>query len=52
MAMKQSLRFKRRGGSASFFSELAGKVGLRSCQDPAFQKFRRKLAEWFPKEAE
>jgi len=51
-AMARALRAKRQVGGARLFSELAGKVGLRSCQDPAFQKFRRKLAEWFPKEVE
>ncbi len=33
--------------NARIFSSLAEKVGLQACEDPAFQKFRKRLTTWF-----
>lgn len=46
-AMRQALRKKRKPLGAPLFAELALKVGVKQCQDPAFQKFRRTLTRWF-----
>jgi hypothetical protein len=48
-AMRQSLRKKRKPLGARLFSDLASKVAVGGCQDPAFQKFRQQLQHWFPK---
>ncbi len=42
------LRQGRRHRSTALFAKLARKVGLRKCTDPAFVRFRKVLAEWFP----
>lgn len=41
------LRQQRRPRSAAIFQELARRLGLASCTDPAFVLLREKLAEWF-----
>lgn len=46
-AMRQSLRKKNKPLGARLFAELASRVGLRHCEDSAFQKFRQTLTQWF-----
>lgn len=46
-AMKLALREKNKPFGARLFAELAARVGLGQCQDPAFEKFRRTLQQWF-----
>jgi len=41
------LRQQRRPRSAAIFQELARRVGLAQCQDPAFTLLRDTLALWF-----
>jgi hypothetical protein len=41
------LRQQRRPRSSAIFQELARQVGLRRCQDPAFNRLRHALASWF-----
>jgi len=45
--MEQLLRKAKIPRSSSLYGELARKVGLESCQDRAFGKFKRVLQEWF-----
>ncbi len=47
-AMEQALRSKRKPRGARLFAELASRVTLQGCQDPAFQKLQQTLASWFP----
>ena len=48
-AMQESVRAKRKpGGTGPLFAQLAKNVGLRSCQDRSFNKFRAILQQWFP----
>lgn len=47
-AMRQALRSKQKMGGARLFAELASRVTLQGCQDPAFQKLQQTLARWFP----
>lgn len=47
-AMKQALRSVGKKPSASQFRELAEKVGVGRCEDPAFLKFKQTLQTWFP----
>lgn len=47
-AMSAALHRKRKPLSAALFKELAARVALRSCADPAFRKFTRVLQTWFP----
>lgn len=51
-ALKQSLRRKGKQRVAPLFSELASKVGLGRCQDPAFAKLRSTLSNWFGRNAQ
>lgn len=39
---------RRRPPSAALFGELAERVSLRRCTDPAFRKLRDTLQRWFP----
>jgi hypothetical protein len=49
-AMKQAVRAKRRRRlTAPLFAELARKVSFHSCEDPAFNKLRNTLQQWFPR---
>ena len=41
------LRQQRRPRSAAIFQELARRLGLASCTDPAFVLLRETLAKWF-----
>jgi hypothetical protein len=47
-ALIAALRFRRKRQSASLFAELASKVGLSRCTDPAFLKLKYTLRNWFP----
>jgi hypothetical protein len=47
-AMKAAMRQVRKSSSSSVFRELAEKVSVHRCTDPAFQKLRDTLREWFP----
>jgi hypothetical protein len=47
-AMLAALKEVRRAPSASVFHDLARRVSLNRCIDPAFVKFRKVLSEWFP----
>ena len=46
-AFERALREVRIPRSSAIYGELAGKVGLSRCQDPAFARLRAKLREWF-----
>jgi hypothetical protein len=47
-AMEQALRLARKGRSSAIFLELAQRVSVNRCIDPAFLKFKNTLREWFP----
>ena len=47
-ALERALRKIGRPRSASLYQCLGRRVGLRACSDPALQKLRITLAEWFP----
>ena len=47
-ALHRALRIQNRHPNASLFGEVARRVGLGRCQDPAFQELRSTLKEWFP----
>jgi hypothetical protein len=47
-AMRQALRIANKRQSASQFEELASKVSLKKCTDPAFLKLKQTLHNWFP----
>jgi hypothetical protein len=47
-AVEAALRAAHRPRSSSLYAELAGKVGLTTCTDPAFVRLREALQEWFP----
>ena len=47
-AVEAVLRHVRKPRSSAIYREIAGKVSLTSCVDPAFQKFRQTLRGWFP----
>ena len=46
-AMHRALRVNRLVPTARLFAQLAAKVGLTRCQDPAFNKFATVLRAWF-----
>lgn len=48
-AFERSTREKRVVPSSSIFGELARRVGLERCRDPAFVRLRDILREWFPR---
>ena len=47
-AMQAAMRLKRVRKSARKFSDLAARVTLSNCQDPAFNELRDTLRRWFP----
>lgn len=49
-AMERALRHARRPRSSSLFFELARRVSVRRCTDPAFEKFKHTMQGWFPSE--
>lgn len=48
-AMKAALREKRKPLGARLFADLATRVSVGQCEDPAFRKFKQTLHRWFPK---
>ena len=46
-AMQAALRVNRLAPTARLFSQLAARVGLTHCEDPAFGKFAAVLRSWF-----
>ena len=46
-AMRQALREARKPVSASLFRRLAERVSVNRCADPAFDKLKRVLHDWF-----
>lgn len=49
-AVKKALRRANKRASSSIYGELAKSVSVERCTDPAFQRFRELLKEWFPVE--
>jgi hypothetical protein len=49
-AMEAAMRRVRKRRSSSIFRELAEKVSVQRCTDPAFEKLRDTLRQWFPAE--
>jgi hypothetical protein len=47
-ALEAVLRHVRKPRSSAIYREIASKVSLATCTDPAFLKFRQTLAGWFP----
>ena len=47
-AMQQALRKAGKPWSAAIFKQLAARVGIKGCTDPAFSKLREVLQSWFP----
>jgi len=47
-SLEAALKQKRKRQSASLFADLASRVSLARCSDPAFQKLKATLAAWFP----
>jgi len=47
-AMEKVLRIVRKRRSSAIYRELANKVSLRRCVDPAFVKLTTTLQKWFP----
>ncbi len=47
-AMEAALRSVRKARSSAIYAELAAQVSLRRCVDPAFNKLKTTLQEWFP----
>lgn len=47
-AVEEALRLMSRARSSSRYFELAKKVSLEQCADPAFAKFKQTLRGWFP----
>ncbi len=49
-ALRRALRTTGKRPSASIFGQLAQRVGLRRCTDPAFDKLKTTLHRWFAAE--
>lgn len=47
-ALRETLRNVRKPWSASIFHQIAQTVSLKQCADPAFQKLKATLLNWFP----
>jgi hypothetical protein len=47
-AVEEALRVVRKPRSSALYAELAARVGVEGCIDPAFLKLRRILSTWFP----
>ena len=48
MAMERALQEQQKPLGARLFSDLAARVRINQCQDPAFAKLRQTLQQWFP----
>ena len=51
-AVEAVTSMKSLGPVSAVFNEIASKVGVGNCQDPAFQKLRATLQQWFPPQAQ
>lgn len=51
-AMEAVLRRQRLPMSASVYGDIAGRISLSRCRDPAFERLRSILRGWFPASAE
>jgi hypothetical protein len=51
-AFREALRQVRKQPSAAIFLQIAQRVSLSRCSDPAFQKLKSLLQSWFPATAE
>lgn len=49
-AVREAWRLSDIKPSPSYFGDLAEKVDFQGCTDPAFEKLRRVLKQWFPTE--
>lgn len=49
--VERILRKVRKPRSSSIYGQLASKVSLQRCQDPAFIKLRKTLSQWFSDDA-
>lgn len=49
-AMETALRNSKTPWSSSLFSQLAQRVSFQRCEDAAFEKLKRTLQQWFPKQ--
>lgn len=49
-AVEEALRIARKAKSASLYKQLAERVSLKKCIDPAFDKFKAIMQTWFPEE--
>ena len=47
-ALKHAMRERNLSPTAVTFKNLAEKVSIRNCKDPAFLEVRKTLQEWFP----
>lgn len=47
-AVEAALRCVRKARSSAIYRDLAAQVSLRRCVDPAFNKLKASLREWFP----
>lgn len=47
-ATEQALRLARKPRSSALYRRLAKKVSFRRCTDPAFEKLKTTLRQWFP----
>jgi hypothetical protein len=47
-AMEAALREVRKPRSSANFRQMAEKVSLEKCQDPAFRRLKSTLQQWFP----
>ena len=50
-AMDKALRISNKSHSSSVFKQIAEKVSVEGCSDPAFNKLRGTLRSWFPIQA-
>jgi hypothetical protein len=49
-AVEEALRIAQKARSAALYKQLAERVSLRKCVDPAFDKLKTILQTWFPEE--
>lgn len=49
--MELALRESRKRRSSALYAELASRIGMNRCVDPAFIKFKRTLRNWFSSQA-
>lgn len=49
-ALESLLQELKRPRSSALYHEIASKISLRKCRDEAFQRLRRQLVTWFPRQ--